>query len=260
MIGHLYRYPHPHDPTRFIYVGQGAKRDQPHRSGESSFGRRFKRDFPNIELSQPILEVFEIVDQDHLNVLETVWMFQYKTWHEYSGGMNLTFPGSADYASMGKVGGIASALIPGHHSRAGKIGGRIGGKIGGKINGKLSVDNGRLASLRTPEHQAEAGRRCIEIHGNRITPEMCSMGGKIGGRLAWDSGQLSSVTTKESCSKGGVASSAKNHANKNEQGKSLHAIKAGLIGGKKGGPAACHLRWHVRRNIVSSVCSLCQQS
>jgi hypothetical protein len=56
MIGTLYRYQHPHDSARFVYVGQGGNRDRQHRSGKSSFGRRFKKQFPDAVLPQPIKE------------------------------------------------------------------------------------------------------------------------------------------------------------------------------------------------------------
>jgi hypothetical protein len=62
VVGTLYRYPHPLDPTRFIYVGQGAKRDVDHRRGSKEFGKRFKKKFPGIELPQPIREQVEVKD------------------------------------------------------------------------------------------------------------------------------------------------------------------------------------------------------
>src|ERR1700676_2374815 len=100
MIGHLYRYPHPYDATRFIYCGQGAKRDVVHRRGTEGFGRRFKKAFLDVELPQPIREEVEVKDYLELNELETIWMFQYHTWRGYEGGMNLTFPGSDDYKRL----------------------------------------------------------------------------------------------------------------------------------------------------------------
>ena len=97
MIGHLYRYPHPTEPGKFLYVGQGLKRDSIHRRGATSFGRRFKKLFPDIELPQPTREIVEVENQLELNELETIWMFQYHTWHGYEGGMNLRFPEDFDY-------------------------------------------------------------------------------------------------------------------------------------------------------------------
>src|ERR1700684_3123649 len=107
MVGTLYRYSHPHDYTRFIYVGQGLNRDKYHRSGRSSFGRRFKKLFPNMDLPQPIREQVEVSSQSELNEEETIWMFKFHTWCGYPDGMNLQFPGSSDYKNMGALGGRA---------------------------------------------------------------------------------------------------------------------------------------------------------
>jgi hypothetical protein len=100
MIGHLYRYPHPNDLTKFIYVGQGLKRDRSHRIGQGSFGRRFRDKFPGVELPQPVREIVEVENRLELNGLETIHMFQYRTWHGYEGGMNYSLPGSIDYGNF----------------------------------------------------------------------------------------------------------------------------------------------------------------
>src|ERR1700684_4172099 len=105
MIGVLYRYPHPYDSTKFIYVGQGARRDKKHRAPFSSFGKRFKKKFPEIELPQPILEKIEVRDQIQLNEEETIWMFRYHTWVGYPDGMNITFPNTCDYKNLGRITG-----------------------------------------------------------------------------------------------------------------------------------------------------------
>src|ERR1700688_3217458 len=103
MIGTLYRYPHPYDSVRFIYVGQGPNRDIRHRSGETSFGRRFKKIFPDTELPQPTKEQIEISGQTELNEEETVWMFRFHTWRGYPDGMNLTLPGLQDYKESSRL-------------------------------------------------------------------------------------------------------------------------------------------------------------
>jgi len=123
MIGHLYRYPHPFDTAKFLYVGQGIKRDYYHRSGKSSFGRRFKRDFPNVELPQPVREQIEIQNHTDLNEFETIWMFRYHTWKGYVGGMNLTFPGSKDYLSLGNPDQLEKIRTVKHQREAGRKGG-----------------------------------------------------------------------------------------------------------------------------------------
>src|ERR1700676_2921460 len=116
MIGILYRYPHPHSANKFLYCGQGEKRDKFHRKGISSFGRRFKLRFPDTELPQPIREEVQVSDQYELNELETIWMFQYHTWHHYPDGMNLAFPGSQDYKNAARMSGLAN-ITSGHLER-----------------------------------------------------------------------------------------------------------------------------------------------
>jgi hypothetical protein len=110
----LYRYPHPRDSTRFIYVGQqrGRDRDARHRRGYEGFGKRFKEKFPGIELPHPVREEIEIKDHLELNELETIWMFQYHTWCAYPDGMNLCFPGSLDYQSITAMACRARAALP----------------------------------------------------------------------------------------------------------------------------------------------------
>ena len=100
MLKTLYRYQHPHNLEKFIYVGQGPQRDSYHRSGRTSFGARFKKKFPDVELPRPIKEIVEVENQLELNELETIWMFQYHTWKVYKDGMNLRFPGDIDYAGI----------------------------------------------------------------------------------------------------------------------------------------------------------------
>jgi hypothetical protein len=180
MIGHLYRYPHPHDPSRFIYVGQGLKRDVIHRNGREHFGKRFKKKFPNTDLPQPIRERVEVSDQLELNELETIWMFQYHTWRGYDGGMNLTFPGSADYKNLGRLAAAANTD-------------RI------KALGRENVDSGFLASIRNTERAIKArkenGYRMGERNKNFLNPyhsdkEHQRKAGRLGGKSAVDSGQI----------------------------------------------------------------------
>jgi len=197
MIGTLYRYPHPHDTNRFIYCGQGAKRDQRHRSGKKGFGCRFKKIFPSIELPQPIREQVEVENQLELNELETIWMFQYHTWHGYEGGMNLTFPGSTDYTNMGLIGGpivgrknVESGLLASICRSGGfktfELHGNPATKEGWLKAGRIAVENGQLASLRTAEHQRKAGRERIRLYGIPSTPEGRAKGGRSTCCLRWN--------------------------------------------------------------------------
>ena len=65
---------------------------QPTVEARKGLAEDFKRDFPGIELPQPIRETVEVADRLELNELETVWMFRYHTWRGYEGGMNSHSP------------------------------------------------------------------------------------------------------------------------------------------------------------------------
>jgi hypothetical protein len=159
MLATLYRYSHPLEPNKFLYVGQGAQRDTRHRSGSTAFGRKFRRDFPAIELSQPIKEEIEVQDQCELNELETIWMFRFHTWRGY-GGYNITIPGSKDYKFIGNLqpheAKVRGGITRGKRHAIEKTGvcGRTpekirldaikGGQIGGCISGKNNVKSGQL--------------------------------------------------------------------------------------------------------------------
>lgn len=192
MFGHLYRYPHPYDANKFIYCGQGSERDGEHRSGRSSFGRRFRRRFPGVELPQPIREQVEIASQFELNELETMWFFIYHTWWGYEGGMNLTVPGSSDYKNMSRIGA--------------PLGGRIGGPIAGRkavesgqiqalgrAVGRAAVESGRLASYRTPEHQRSAIAALLAFTQN---PEHQRNAARAAGKKNVESGHIQALGRK----------------------------------------------------------------
>jgi hypothetical protein len=98
-------------------------------------------------------------DQDYnfrLKAAEAMDIVRKKTWVE-DGGLNKMSP---------LVQASGSPML---EAERGRLGGIAGGRNGGLISGRKSVENGHLASLRTPEHQREAGRR-----GGRV-------GGPIGG-------------------------------------------------------------------------------
>ncbi len=168
---HLYRYPHPTLPDVWLYVGQGPNRDQKHRSGMSSFGRRFKKRFPNVELPQPVRWEMEVSNALEKNEEETIAMFQYHTWWGYEGGMNLTLPGSADYKNMGTIGGPIGGPIGSREAKAkgsrnqpreAKVKGsrnqpREAKAKGGHTQGCKNVESGHLARIRTPESSAKGG-------------------------------------------------------------------------------------------------------
>jgi hypothetical protein len=222
MIGTLYRYPHPCDLTRFIYVGQGPKRDVEHRSGRSVFGRNFKKLFPGVELPQPVREQIEVSDHIQLNEEETIWMFRFHTWRGYPGGMNLLIPGSQDYKRIGKIRGLLTASIPGHTARAG----RIGGSIAGPSNGRKLLERKRGLFGRTKEKIIEDARK-----GGLV-------GGLTAGKIARDSGQLAALRTPEHQREAGRKSAAR------------------LGGMPKNG---LHVRWHVKRNKPNLKCNFCRE-
>jgi len=109
--------------------------------------------------------------------------------------------------------------------------------------GRSNVTSGRLAKLRTPEHQAKAGRAGGKLGGKTQGP--------ITGRWCVNSGFLESIA-----SAGGRATV--------ESGQ-LALARAGVKRedrvkwGKVSGPKASHTRWHVNRGITSSKCSLCEK-
>lgn len=169
MIGYLYRYPHPTQLNKFVYVGQGPNRDKAHRYGKTSFGRRFKALFPNISLPVPVKEIVDVENQSHLNDLETIWMFRFHTWHGYDGGMNLVVPGidfRNEAVKKGQIKGGQSNVIN-------KTG------ICGRSKEKMSFD-GRIAGLASAKSKP-------------LTTEKLSEMGKIGGQRVVELGLFKKV-------------------------------------------------------------------
>ena len=267
MIGYIYRYPHPTEVGKFLYVGQGKKRDKDHRSGRSSFGRRFKRDFPGVELPQPIREVVEVENQLELNELETIWMFQYHTWRDYESGMNITLPGSQDYKNASKLALLSTtpmqrrersrlaglkAVKTGQFFRICHLGGlatndSTNGRKGngGRISGRISAESGNLAKARlkiTPEMASANGRRQVE---NGTLARICVAGGQA---------SIASLISKnpDHQRKAGRAAAVVNIASGQlERIRNLPKTKAARL-------QFNHNRWHVKRGIINPACELCQ--
>ena len=115
--------------------------------------------------------------------------------------------------------------------------GRKGGSTSHSPNGALAR-NAIYGDQRTPENRRKAGLARFAKHGNPATVE----GRRKGGRAM--------LGRKQS-----PASIVKRMSN------IAHAFKNSDLqrkNGKKGGPKSCHLRWHVRRGIVSPNCALCE--
>lgn len=230
MFATLYRYPHPHDSTKFIYCGQAIKperRDRQHRTGKTSFGRRFKKLFPDVELTQPIREVVEAQDQLELNWLETEWMFRYHTWHGYAGGMNLTL-GSLDYKNMGLLGGRSRVANMTLEQRQ-----EWGRKAGAASS----------ASFTFEQRQERARKASLVAHASMTSEQRKERSRKAGIKNA-ESGHLIRIA-----SVGGHALMA----SMTPEQRSERARKAGLIGSRKG----VHVRLHVNRNLLNPQCTFC---
>jgi hypothetical protein len=146
--------------------------------GKSSFGRRFKRLFPDTPFPQPVR--WEEPANNHLdaNLAETVAMFKYHTWYGYPGGMNLTLPGSTDYRDISLIanrvheanGTALWGLTKEQRAEASRLSqctqkakrlgifrltkdqlsknGKKGGTTGGPVQGRRNADNGHLAKIR----------------------------------------------------------------------------------------------------------------
>lgn len=175
---------------------------------ERTVGYRNRHDWFSDETHELVsLRVVEHDDPDffpiYLKAVENLEIGRNEAWRE-DGGRNLMSPlvqwlNHPLEFNIASLGGRATSSISGQMSKAGKIGGRIGGKIGGKINGQLSVDNGRLESMRTREHQSQAGRRRMELRGNPATKESCSNGGKASSHKQWHIGRGIVVPTCSLC-------------------------------------------------------------
>lgn len=103
-----------------------------------------------------------------------------------------------------------------------------GGYIQGPIQGKKNLESGLWARVVSLGGRASGKSKSLaKLAAN------AKNGGRFG-RWSVESGHLADLRTPE------------------------HQSRAGKAGGRKGGPAANHLRWHVKRNIVNQNCSLCK--
>lgn len=120
-------------------------------------------------------------------------------------------------------------------------------------NGRKSAD--RLRSYLTHEHQVRAGRKNVEsgqIFGI-ATLESCAKGGREGGRRTAEiTGNLASIRTFESSARGGRRG-GRTQGRKNAESGLLRRIAS--VGGHKS--TANHVRWHVKRGLVSPDCLSC---
>ena len=245
----LYRYPHPLLSGQWLYVGQGIKRDSRHRAGRSSFGLRFKRQFPGIPLPAPIRWEEPATDSIEANNAETVAMFRYHTWHGYPGGMNLTLPGSKDYEELARIGGSVGGRISKEHgtgifgltseqlSQAGRTGGLIGVR---NMPYEAKVRGGKITGAANLKRMSKEAR----VRG-------CHMGGSIAGPI-WghksvESGHLARIARLGGLTAGPV------QGRKNVESGLLARICA--AGGRAGGRAVAKIPGLLARRSRMGLCS-----
>ena len=186
---------------------------------------------------------------------------------------------------------------------------RIAASAQGKIQGRVAVDSGLLASLRTPEHQKEAGRAAgrkavknghLPAAQEKARKRLIEMGwyeelgrrnvesgfiqalGRDQGRKNVENGHLASLRTPEHQAAAGRARGQQSRdsgwAKKlgeiygKRAAEGGHIQRLGRIQGRIQGPIqgrknaedgtlerARHIRWHVKRGIGSPACALCQK-
>jgi hypothetical protein len=192
----------------------------------------------------------------------------------------------------GRIGGRKTQeLHPDVYKRNGYLVGKTG--KGGKVSGRMAVENGRLASYRTPEHQrkagAAAGRKSVEsghikiliaqgfknvesghiqaLGKNPKYREDKRRGGRTSGRLAVTSGHLDrirslpqSILARKITGQmlGRIYGQINGRKNvENGQLAGVRTLEGSSKGGKIGSYTTNHKRWHVAREIVNPNCSLC---
>jgi hypothetical protein len=137
--------------------------------------------------------------------------------------------GLSDYVSAARAGG-KKASESGQAAQAAALGRKRMKESGllsklGRMQGTKNVENGFLATLRTPEHQKVGGHKSFEkkagIFGLTLEQRLAAShaGGLAGGNKNAESGQMAALG------------------------------RSGL---------GYHTRWHLNRGIVNSECSLCQ--
>lgn len=192
-------------------------------------------------------EQIDVENQLELNEEETIRMFIYHTWRGYKDGMNLQIPGAEDYKNSGKFGGLSAAQsgqlekarnYPERKEKWAEIiqseKAKENRKIQGFKQGKKNVESGHWATLRTRE--------------------IIMMGAKAAGALAAKTGQINKIKTYESSLKGAL--------NQKKEDK----VRGGVTQGTKNvanghlervRKTAPHIRWHVKRGLVSPTCKFC---
>lgn len=246
--GLIYGYPRPVDG--FYYVGQTREDGLPRRHRQHCRGieipfDRFLKTQPKIE---PVILKYIVCDNekilsDLLCVSEKESMLIFRTFRPLfpeNEGWNFMFPREIDYLKLASMGGIESNKNPENRNRLNRYRTFENSSKGGKIGGQRNVETGQILEL----GYSQGNKNKESGHWDRVrllSNVDISALGKAQGRINVESGHLKRLDQgKKNAAKPGYMN------------------LLGKLGGKKGGPAACHLRWHINRGIVNPSCSLCK--
>lgn len=238
----IYRYSHPTEFGKWLYTGQTTNlkgRDARHRKGNEGFGRRFKKLFPGLELPQPDFREVEVNDHIEANIEETIAIFVNRTWRG-QGGMNLTLPGSTNYARVASLGGLS---IP-HEVCVlnGQRMGPINGKISGPRNGRRAVESGQLSRARAKDLRTTE-ERIQNLNRVRNLPQSVKARNDTGKALG-----------KRNVETGRIHILGREQGRKNVESGWIQALGRS---NRNNGIKTSHDRWHVKRNISNPNCKLC---
>lgn len=190
-----------------------------------------------------IIVVDGVGSQTELNNLEKLWIILLRSTDPYFG-YNLIPGGYSGSSELGRMGGISANKNPENRNRLKAVATFESCSRGGQVGGRINADSGWSSELGF--YQGNKNKQ--SGHWDRIR--------QLGTAFTMDHGRKQGL---KNANKPGYMKfiSSLSHSLKDENGKSVHAVKMGSIGGKKGGLATSHLRWHVRRNIVNPLCLLC---
>lgn len=235
MIGNI--YVHVNKTSGKVYVGQSRNIKERWRSRyreQPRFSRSIKKygwdGFDHLILASGI------EDQEKLNNLEKVWIILLRSTNR-NLGYNIAPGGFLGSTELARMGGIASNRNPDNRYRLSKLTTFEIRSSGGKIGGQKNVETGQIISL----GRSQGKKNKENGHWDRVkllgTLGASKRGREQGIKNALRPGYMSEISKKVS------------HETR---------VRAGRIGGKKGGVAANHLRWHVKRGFINSACSLCR--
>jgi hypothetical protein len=233
-------YIHVNKTNGKVYVGQTRNTKERWRSGykQQPYFRKalVKYGWGGFD---HLVVIDSVTDQDKLNNLEKLWVILLRSTNR-DCGYNLVPGGFSGSSELGRLGGIASNLNPKNRYRLSKLSTSETCSRGGILGGQKNVETGQIIALghKQGKKNKESGHwDRIKILGNVFDTKW----GHEQGLRNIENGHMKVL-------------SAQGKINADTPG---YMSNLGKLGGKKGGPAVCHLRWHVRRNIVNPNCPLC---